>query len=339
MVVYKGVVFMFLKFFKKQSLKILLLTLISIPQIAFAYSDKIIASGETVGIRLNTDGILIVGSYEINGHNPLDESGLKNGDIISQINNKKVQSVENMVSIIDTCNCESLNIEYIRNKKATNTTLNLYIDSGIKKTGLYVKDSISGVGTLTYIDPNTKLFGVLGHEITDSKTGEIIDIIGGTIFDSKITGITRSSKGNPGEKNAILYSDKVNGTIFENTSKGIFGNYTSNIDDINLYKVANIDDIKLGDATIKTVLNGTEVEEYKIKILSVKKTSNKLKNIEFEITDQELLSKTNGIVQGMSGSPILQGEYIIGAVTHVVVENPHKGYGILITNMLEEAEN
>lgn len=330
---------MFLKFLKKQSLKLLLLSLISIPQITFAYSDKIIASGETVGLKLNTNGILIVGSYEIDGHNTLEESGLKNGDIISQINNNKVKSVENMVSIINNCNCDSLNVEYKRDKKIFNTTLKLYKDSGIKKTGLYVKDSIAGVGTLTYIDPNTKLFGVLGHEVVDSNTGEIIDIVGGTIFDSKITGITRSSKGNPGEKNAILYNDKITGNIFENTNKGIFGNYISDINSNKLYKVANINDIKLGDATIKTVLNDTKVNEYKIKILSVKKTSNKLKNIEFEITDKELLNKTNGIVQGMSGSPILQGDYIIGAVTHVVVENPHRGYGILITNMLEEAEN
>ncbi len=329
---------MFFKFLKKQTLTILL-TLLIIPQTIFAYSDEIIAGGDTVGIKLNTDGILIVGSYEINGHNPLIEAGLKSGDVISQINNNDVQTVEKMVEIINSCNCKSLNISYIRDEKTKNTTLDLYEDNGVLKTGLYVKDSISGVGTLTFIDPNTNLFGVLGHEIVDTNTGEIIDIKDGTIFDSKITGITRSSKGNPGEKNAVLYSDKVNGEIYENTNKGIFGKYTSEIDSSKLYKVANIDDIKIGDAKILTVLNGTEVGEFSIKILSVNKTSNKLKNIEFEITDKNLLDKTNGIVQGMSGSPIIQGDYIIGAVTHVVVEDPHRGYGILITNMLEEAEN
>lgn len=329
---------MFLKFLKKQTLTILL-TLFIIPQSILAYSDKIIASGETVGIRLNTDGILIVGSYEINGHNPLVEAGLKNGDIINQINNEEVHTVEKMVNIIDTCNCKSLKISYTRDEKQKNTTLDLYEDSGVLKTGLYVKDSISGVGTLTFIDPNTKYFGVLGHEIADATTGEIIDIKDGTIFDSKITGITRSSKGSPGEKNAILYSDKVNGEVYENTNKGIFGKYTSEFDTSKLYEVASLDDIKIGDAKILTVLNGTDVEEFSIKILSVNKTNDKLKNIEFEITDKKLLDKTNGIVQGMSGSPIIQGNYIIGAVTHVVVEDPHRGYGILITNMLEEAEN
>lgn len=329
---------MFFKFLKKQTL-IFLLTIYIIPQTILAYSDKIIASGETVGIKLNTDGILIVGSYEIEGHNPLLEAGLKSGDIISQINNKKVSSVEEMVNIISSCNCKNLKISYIRDKKTSNTSLELYEEKGIMKTGLYVKDSISGVGTLTFIDPQTKLFGVLGHEISDANTGEIISIKDGTIFNSSITGITRSSKGNPGEKNAILYNDKINGNIYENTKKGIFGNYTGKINNNNLYKVANIDDIKIGEANILTVLNDTKVESFSIKIKSIKDTSDKLKNIEFEITDSTLLDKTNGIVQGMSGSPIIQGDYIVGAVTHVVVEDPHKGYGILITNMLEEAEN
>ena len=326
--------------FKKfQKLTLFLLATFIIPINIFAYSDKIIVSGETVGIKLNTNGILIVGSYDINGHNTLVESGLKSGDIISQINGKKVNKVEEMVDIIQECNCDTLNVNYIRNKENKRTNISLYESGNSKKTGLYVKDSISGIGTLTYIDPNTKLFGVLGHEIIDSTTGEIINIDSGIIFDSKVTGLTRSEKGNPGEKNAILYNEKVNGEIYENTKKGIFGKYTGNINSSKLYKVASIRDIKLGDAKILTVLSGTEVGQFSINILKVSETSNKLKNIEFEVTDKKLLDKTNGIVQGMSGSPIIQDDYILGAVTHVVVENPHKGYGILIENMLEEAEN
>ena len=329
---------MFFKKFKNLTLA-LFLTIYIIPQTILAYSKEIIASGETVGIKLNADGILIVGSYEINGHNSLVEAGLKIGDKISSINNKDVSSVEEMVNIISNCNCDSLKIEYERENKIKKTTLNLYEDKGVLKTGLYVKDSVSGVGTLTFIDPNTKYFGVLGHEIADATTGDVIDIKSGTIFDSKITGIIRSSEGNPGEKNALLYSDKVEGNVLENTKKGIFGEYTNNIDTSKLYKVANIDDIKMGDATILTVLDGVEVGEFSINITSINETKDKLKNIEFEITDETLLDKTNGIVQGMSGSPIIQGDYIIGAVTHVVVNDPHKGYGIFITNMLEEAEN
>lgn len=326
--------------FKKfQKLTLFLLTIFIIPINTLAYSDKIIVSGETVGIKLNTNGILIVGSYDINGHNTLVEAGLKSGDIINQINGKKVNKVENMINIIRNCNCDSLNINYTRNKENRKTNLSLYESGNSKKTGLYVKDSISGIGTLTYIDPNTKLFGVLGHEIVDTTTGEIINIDSGIIFDSKVTGITKSERGNPGEKNAILYNEKIEGNIYKNTNKGLFGKYTGSIEEDNLYKVASIRDIKVGNAKILTVLSGTEVGQFSINILKVSETSDKLKNIEFEVTDKKLLDKSNGIIQGMSGSPIIQDDYIVGAVTHVVVEDPHKGYGILIENMLEEGEN
>lgn len=330
---------MFLNFIKKQSLTLLLLTLFIIPNTILAYSEFIIASGKSVGMKLNTAGIIVVGSYEINGHNSLIESGLKTGDIIYQINSNEVNSIDDMVNIIENCNCKNLKINYKRLSKNNSTVLNLYEDKGVMKTGLYVKDTITGVGTLTFIDPNTKLFGVLGHEITDINTGKLIDIETGSIFDSSITSITKSDRGDPGEKNAVLYSDKVEGIIKENTTKGIFGQYSLDINDDKLYKVATIDDVKIGKAKIKTVLENNKVEEFDINILSVKETKDKLKNIQLEITDKKLLEQSNGIVQGMSGSPIIQDEYIIGAVTHVVVENPHKGYGILIENMLEEAEN
>lgn len=329
---------MIFKNFKTHSL-IFLLSFFIIPYSVFAYSNKIIVGGDTVGIKLNTDGVLIVGSYNIGGHNSLSDSGLKVGDFIKSINNEEVNKIDDMVDIIQKCNCDSLKISYTRNDQINTTNLNLYEDEGTLKTGLYVKDSISGVGTLTFIDPETKLFGVLGHEIADTNTGKLIEIKDGSIFDSKVTGIIRSSEGNPGEKNALLYSDKVNGNIYENTTKGIFGKYTGNYDSSKLYKVASIDDINIGEAKILTVLDGVDINEYSIKITSIKDTPDNLKNIQFEITDKELLDKTNGIIQGMSGSPIIQGDFIIGAVTHVVVNDPHKGYGILITNMLEEAEN
>lgn len=329
---------MFFKKFKTQTL-IFLLTVFIIPQSILAYSSKIIAGGQSVGIKLNTDGILIVGSYEVKGHNSLVEAGLKSGDVINKINNVEINTINEMVDIISKCNCTDLNIDYKRDNKISKTTLPLYEDKGTLKTGLYVKDSVSGVGTLTFIDPETKYFGVLGHEIADITTGDIIDIKTGTIFDSKVTGITRSNEGNPGEKNAILYNDKEKGKVLENTKKGIFGKYTSNIDTSKLYKVAKTDDIKIGNANILTVLDGEEVKAFSIKITSVNETKDKLKNIQFQITDEELLKRTNGIVQGMSGSPIIQDDYIIGAVTHVVVNDPHRGYGVFIKNMLEEAEN
>ena len=326
---------MFFKIIKKITLTLPLIFII--PLNIFAYSDYIIAGGDTIGIKLNTD-VMIVGSYEINGHNNLIESGLKNGDLILEINDNRIDNIDSMVNTIKNCNCDNLSITYKRDNKTFTTTLPLFYEEDNVLTGLYVKDSITGVGTLTYIDPNTKLFGVLGHEITDSN-GNILISSSGSIFDSKVVSITRSSNGNPGEKNAILYNDNINGNILENSNKGIFGIYTNNITSDKLYKVATIDEIKLGNAKILTVIDNTDIEEFDINISSIKNTKNKLKNIEFEITDKNLIEKTGGIIQGMSGSPIIQEENIIGAVTHVVVDNPKKGYGILIVNMLEEAEN
>ena len=171
----------------------------------------------------------------------------------------------------------------------------------------------------------------------ETNTGIMLDIKTGNIFNSEVINIERSENGNPGSKVANLKASDIQGNIFENTNKGIFGNYTNSLPNKQKYKVANIKDIELGEAKILTVLQGNEIKEYNINIIKVNKSDTK--NILFEITDQELLNKTGGIIQGMSGSPIIQGEYIIGAVTHVVVDNPTRGYGIFITNMLEEAEN
>lgn len=329
---------MFLKKFKNAFL-LFLLSLFIIPLNIKAYSDYIIASGENIGIKLNSNGVLIVGTYKIENKDLALEAGLKVGDVIISIDQNPVENISEMVSEINSSRGESVKVGYIRDNKEKYTELSLYNDNGSYKTGLYVKDNVSGIGTLTFIDPETKLFGALGHEITESSTGRILEITDGTIFDSTVTGITPSSDGNPGEKNATFNSNLIDGDVFENTNKGIFGKYTSKIDSSNLYKVATIDQIKIGEAKILTVLDGDKVGEYGINIIKVSNTKDKIKNIVFEITDEDLLNKTNGIIQGMSGSPIIQGDYIIGAVTHVVVDNPHKGYGILITNMLEEAEN
>jgi len=233
----------------------------------------------------------------------------------------------------------SVEIKYKRNNEIFTTTLKIYQDKDkVQKTGLYVKNSISGIGTLTFIDPNTKLFGALGHEILEKTTGKILEIKDGKIYDSEVTDIIKSENGIPGEKNAKYYSNNVWGNVTENTNQGIFGSYIEPLPDKKLYKVASIDEIKLGKAYIRTVLEGRKIKEYEINITKINENG-KTKNLAFEITDQELLNITGGIIQGMSGSPILQNESIIGAVTHVVIDSPSKGYGIFITNMLEEAEN
>ena len=330
---------MFLKKFKK-SIFVLLLLLTIIPINALAYSDRIIAGGQNIGISLKSDGILIVGTYDVNNTSPAQKAGLKKGDIIKKINGNSVSSIEDMATEINKAQNENIEITYNDNNKEKNTTLTLYKDeNNIYKTGLYVKDSVTGIGTLTFIDPETKKFGALGHEIQEQTTGEIFETKDGTIFASKVTGILPSTDGSPGEKKAEYNKSDTKGTVDENTVRGIFGEYTSKINHNKTYHVAKPNEIKKGKAHILTVLDDANVKEYEINIIQINDKNQKTKNFVFEITDQTLLDKTGGIIQGMSGSPIIQGDNIIGAVTHVVVNDTHKGYGIFITNMLEEAEN
>ncbi len=331
---------MFFKKFK-QTFILLLLSLFIIPSNALAYSEYIMAGGENIGIELNSKGVIVVGTYKINNNDPATAAKLQIGDTIVSIENTEINSIQEMVDKINTYkDNDSIEVGYIRGKQTKTTQLTLYKDNNdVIKTGLYVKDSITGVGTLSFIDPETKLFGALGHEIIEKNSGQILEVKNGKIFETDVTSIQRSENGNPGEKNARFYTDKVDGSIFENTKQGVFGNYTANLPNKKLYKVAEVNDIKKGEAKILTVLSDSTIKEYSINILRISNEDQKTKNILFEITDKELLEKTGGIIQGMSGSPIIQGDYIIGAVTHVVVDDPTKGYGIFITNMLEEAEN
>lgn len=333
---------MFEKKFKKMKTYaiIILLSLFIMPNYILAYSSYIIPGGENIGIELNSKGVMVVGLYKVNETYPGKDANLKVGDTIETVNDKKVSNINDLVDAIDS-DCNNARITYIRNNEKLQTNLSLTKDNnGVCKTGLYVKDSISGLGTLSFIDPNTKVFGALGHEIIEKSTGKILEIKDGKIFHSDVTGIERSENGVPGEKNATFYSKQVTGTINENTEKGIFGIYEEDLPNKKQYKVATIEQIKKGKAKILTVLSGNEVKEYDIEITKINTNmSQKTKNILFTITDSELLEKTGGIVQGMSGSPIIQGDKIVGAVTHVVVNDPTNGYGIFITNMLEEAEN
>ncbi len=330
-------------FFKKlkKAFMWLLLSLFIIPNNVFAYSKYILAGGENIGIELNSKGVIIVGTYKIDDNDPALTAKLQIGDTIVSIEDQEINTIQELVDKVNTYqNNETIKVGYIRGKNMKTTNLTLYKDmNGVIKTGLYVKDSVTGVGTLSFIDPETKLFGALGHEIIEKNSGQILEVKNGKIFETDVTSIERSENGNPGEKNARFYTDKINGSIFENTKQGIFGNYSSDLPNKKLYKVAQPNEIKKGEAKILTVLNNSDIKEYSINILRISKDEQKNKNMLFEITDQELLEKTGGIIQGMSGSPIIQGNNIIGAVTHVVVDDPTKGYGIFITNMLEEAEN
>ena len=306
------------------------------PLNVLAYSDYIYRGGNTIGIEVNTDGILIVGFYQINGEYNKGNPKLKVGDYIKKVNDIEVHSLKELTSAIEKFTSDKeVNITYKRDNKEYTTKLSLIEDDGIYKTGLYVKDSIMGIGTLTYIDPDNLIYGALGHEIIESNSSKLVEIKDGSIFKNTIVSIDKSSIGHAGSKNAKYFYNTIFGNIVKNTNHGIFGKYSSNLDNFELVKVSN--DVKVGKAYIYTVLNGTDIEEYEINITSINENSD-TKNITFEITDDRLINETGGVVQGMSGSPIMQNDAIIGVVTHVIVDNPLTGYGLFITKMLEEGE-
>lgn len=311
---------------------------LSLPSSVLAYSNKIILGGQNIGINIQNKGVIIIGFYKINGKYNKDDNELMIGDTITKINNEKIYSVIDLTNSIKKYSDDAkIDLTYIRNDKEYTTSIDIYIEDNMVKTGLYVKDNIKGIGTLSYIDPETKIYGSLGHIIETTEAGTKINVKDGYIFKSLVDKIDKSYDGKPGEKNAIFYENEKYGTIDKNTIYGIFGKYTKNIDSSNLIEVGNKNDIKIGGATIYTVLNGDKIEEFNINITKINET-NKLKNITFEITDDELLNKTGGIVQGMSGSPIVQNNKIIGVVTHVIIDNVNTGYGLFITTMLEEGE-
>ncbi len=312
------------------------LTLFSFPFNVWAYSDKVILGGQNVGITINMQGVLVVGFYKINGE--YNSSHLLVGDYIIRVNDEQVTSIKDLVNKINAnASDNKVKITYLRNNKEYTTDLKLEKNVDTYKTGIYVKDSMLGNGTLTYIDPESKKYGALGHFIVDSSTNEGIKISDGNIFKSVITSITKSTNGNPGSINTNFIKKETYGTIEKNTIAGIFGTYSSAIDNDNLIPIAKIDEVKTGNATIYTSLYHNEIKEYTINILRIEKNS-KIKNIYFEITDEKLLNSAGGIVQGMSGSPIIQNGKLIGAVTHVSIDNVKTGYGISIINMLEESE-
>lgn len=314
----------------------LLLILIA-PISTSAYSKKIIPGGENVGIEINSKGILVVGFYKVNGKYNKGLPNIKKGDNIIKVNNSEVNSINDFIKSINKyINRNKVKLTIDRNKELINVDFNLIEIDGAYKTGLYVKDRLSGIGTITYIDPGSKIYGALGHEILESNTGIRIEVKDGKIYNSDVTGINKSIDGMPGSKNAkINYNDDL-GSIKKNTKVGIYGSYNKT-NTKEALDILDIKDVKLGKAYIYTTLLDNEIKKYTINITAINPNS-KIKNINFEIIDEELLKQSGGVVQGMSGSPIIQDNKILGAVTHVVIDNVKTGYGIAIKTMLEEGD-
>ncbi len=316
----------------------LFLSILFLPLNVLAYSNQIYLGGNTLGIEIDCDGVLIVGFYQIDGKFNKGNPRLKVGDYIKKVNDVEVNTLQELTKEIEKyTNLGYVNITYKRGKKEYDTKLDLINENGVYKTGLFVKDSITGIGTLTYIDPETHIYGALGHEIVENNSKSMVEIKDGQIFRNYIESIDKSKVGYAGSKNAKYFYNTVYGTIIKNTNHGIFGLYNNTIPNLNLIDVAQSKEVKIGNAKIYTVLEGEKVEEFTINIKRINETSD-TKNITFEITDKNLIDKTGGVIQGMSGSPIVQNNKIIGVVTHVIVDNPISGYGLFITTMLEEGE-
>ena len=307
------------------------------PLNALAYSNEVILGGKTIGIDIKAEGIMVIGFYKVEGSLP--KTSLKEGDIILKIGNEEVNSINELTEAIEN-NMDDKNtveITYKRDKNEKTTTLKLVKQDGMYKTGLYVKDSITGIGTLTFIDPESNIYGALGHEITESNTSKIIEVRTGTIFKNSISSITESIDGKPGSKNAKFYYSNNYGDITKNTKYGIYGTYKDDYNNLEKISIANKDEVKIGKAEIYTVIDGENIEKFDIEITKINENSD-IKNITFDIIDEKLINSTGGVVQGMSGSPIVQNGKLVGAVTHVITDNVKSGYGLFIITMLEESE-
>ena len=318
-----------------KKLKIILILLLIFPLNVYAYSSNVILGGKTIGIEVHSDGVYVVGFYEVNNKYIGSDAGFLVGDIIKKINDIEISDINSLNNIIEENN--TYNFTVLRNNNEIVIPMKLEEENNIIKTGLYVKDKISGIGTLSYIDPETKIFGSLGHEILESNSFSKFEISDGVIYDASVSNIKKSINGDAGEKIANISKDDKLGNIESNEIQGIFGIYDGILDDRELIGIGNISDIKKGKAIIRTVVKDNKVEDFDINIINIDE-SNNTKNILFEITDEKLLEKTGGIVQGMSGSPIIQNNKLIGVVNYVIVDNTKRGYGIFITKMLEEGD-
>ncbi|CAM2808537.1 SpoIVB peptidase [Paenibacillus sediminis] len=312
---------------------------------------KVIPGGQTIGVKVKSAGILVVGHHLVKTSDtskisPGEEAGIQLGDLITHLNGVATNDVNKMAQTVEQAGLSKkpLKITLKRGNREVRTKITPAYDVDDKawRLGLYIRDSAAGVGTLTFYAPNEGVYGALGHVITDMNTQTPIIVGSGQIVQSNVTSISKSQDGEPGEKRAhFLRESKVLGSIERNTHFGIFGKMNENPDH-SLYNtpipVAFSEEVKEGPAEILTVVNGQQVERFKVEIVHVsRQDAPATKGIVLRITDPNLIEKTGGIVQGMSGSPIVQNGKLVGAVTHVFVNDPKSGYGCFIEWMLQDA--
>ena len=277
-------------------------------------------------------------------YKPYENTGIKEGDTIIKVNNTEIGSTDELIETVNMSEGKEIKLEYVHEQKTKECSITPVKQSNNEyKLGLWVRDSAAGVGTVTFYEPSTRIFGALGHGISDIDTGELINIASGEFVTTRILNITKGESGTPGKIQGTIENQKNIGLISKNTRFGIFGTVDNlaslNIDTSKEMEVATRDEIKTGKASILCSLDNSTPQEYEIEIEKIFKDNNyDNKSMQIKVTDKRLLEKTGGIIQGMSGSPIIQNGKFVGAVTHVLVDNPEEGYGVFADIMLKQSK-
>lgn len=334
----------------KDKLQIKLLGLIPIKSVAVSKIDdlELYPGGINVGIKLSTKGVLVVAHSDIASsegkiESPAKASGIEIGDIIIKINGEEIENSKDLSKKIKNLEKPRISMDFIRGGEIQNKEMNLEKENDEYKLGLWVRDSTAGIGTLTFYDKNTSTFGALGHPITDGDTNKPFLIKDGELLNSSVISIKRGEKGDPGELKGLFVNEKESlAKIEKNTESGIFGEVKNSL--INpifnkTLKVGFRNEVKEGPAKIITTIDEEGPKMYDVEIVKLLPQDEPgPKSMVIKVTDEELIEKTGGIVQGMSGSPIIQNNKLIGAVTHVLINKPDVGYGIYIEWMLKDAQ-
>jgi len=305
----------------------------------------VIPVGRTVGIKLFSDGVLVVGLSDIQTQeksvSPAKDMGLKVGDVITHVNDCEVDTIEQMQSAIQTLAGQTMTLKVVRQDKQLQLCgAAVCSQQGTYQLGTWIRDSMAGIGTMTFYDPTSDIFGALGHGVNDVDTAQLMTMQSGSVMYSEVTDVKKGLSGAPGELHGRFDLQRDMGQLYANTQAGIFGTLSdeSVLGGVKPMEIARRGQVKTGAATILSNIAGNEVREYQVEIMHVyPSVEGEMRNLMIKVTDPELLEQTGGIVQGMSGSPILQNGRIVGAVTHVLVNDPTRGYGILMENMLQAA--
>ena len=305
-------------------------------------AQELIPSGRTVGVTMDTKGLLVLGTGSVDGEKAQNATPckgvLQTGDLILEANGQLMENKEMLMEMVEKSEGEAVSLLVERNGKERNLSVRpvFSVADGSYKIGAWVRDSIQGIGTVTYIDPNSGTFGALGHGVYDADTDMLMDIRGGSLTEAELTGIVKGQKGKAGELTGKLDLQEKFGAVEENTETGIFGVAERMMIEKKAIPAAEWSEIKKGKAEILSDLEGKGIHAYEIEIEGLeRKGSRNHKDMTIRITDESLLRLTGGIVQGMSGSPIIQNGKLVGAVTYVLLNDPTRGYGIFIENMLD----